>query len=459
MRKKSLFIIFIAMAFSTMAQNVTAILPFISDNTIVREYAHNVFIVFNYNTVESTVNYVDMASGVVLSADVTPAEVSDFEIYDGSVYFCGTAAGTPIAGFFNVYSVFFGSGQIDYFPLSYPIGCNDFPPDIDIITSAMKIEVMPKGSDKPHMIIIGEATCTRIPNQVNRCVIDLYYDGTDWIIAMSQAHDGILYYDDVAVTENYVVCVGHKHPSDAEYLVPFKRAIASDNIFDESNITPYGTWDLFMAGGGNDYDPATDEEFLIEHIDGDIVATVCHGYHRMSEGTILNIYDPAFSVADRCMIYDYSYRNCDLKYNPVTNGLYLLPGTASTCPESYIEYQLSGTMQSVAFASKYTDISASPISFTSLDAAPLTFQAGIGQAILTGEVGGKLYLWRHGSPGEIECYLQSDVDLDRLMTDNGNPRNVYYYGKTAVSRNSITPNILIIETTPVCTNNAKNNEK
>ena len=73
------------MAFSTMAQNVTAFLPFTSDNTIVREYAHNVFIVFNYNTVESTVNYVDMASGVVLSADVTPAEVSDFEIYDGSV--------------------------------------------------------------------------------------------------------------------------------------------------------------------------------------------------------------------------------------------------------------------------------------------------------------------------------------------------------------------------------------
>ena len=408
MRKKSLFIIFIAMAFSTMAQNATYTIPFSTKESIIREFNENVFIVYNSDGTDRTVNYVDLNSMVTLSAKLPPVDIADFEIYDGNVYFCGTAYNYPIAGLFNVVDVFFNGSPINYIILANTLSCNKFSGETDVVLSLRKIEVMPVADGKPHMVMVGEASCSRygITDSVNRCIVDLYNDGSNWISAVAQAHDGIMYYDDLTVTDNYVVCVAHKHWAEGEYLVPYHRPLPpQNNVFEQTeSIAPvlplpisYNFMvDNYMSGGGWAYYPATNEEFLIEHISGDRFATVCHGfsneYTGIREGTVLNLYNPTFSVVSRYMIPDYSTEYPELKYNDKTMSLFLLPGGSSTCPDSYIEYFLNVSTLTVWAANKYTDNTLAGSSLSSLDAAPLSFGFGYGQSCLSGDPGNMLHV-------------------------------------------------------------------
>ncbi len=83
MKKNVFFAIFIAMAFSSIAQNATYTIPFNTKESIIREYQENVFIVYNSDGVDRTVNYVDLNSLVTVSAQLPTVDISDFELYDG----------------------------------------------------------------------------------------------------------------------------------------------------------------------------------------------------------------------------------------------------------------------------------------------------------------------------------------------------------------------------------------
>jgi len=450
---------------SISSQNATFVTRLDSKESIVREFSENVFIVYNNDGTTGTINYIDLNTNIVISARVQPVDVADFEIYAGTAYFCGTAFGTPIAGLFDIVDLFFGGGQIEYILMSNSIPCYPHPNEFDRITNLRKLEVMPVGTDRPHMIMIGEAQCTypSISDSINRCIIDLYYDGSNWISAMSQAHDGIMYYDDVAVTDNYVVTAGHKHWAEGEYMVVFNRQTTGyQNIFHQTSGTlgaPSFTIPFYMAGGVSQYDPATDEEFLIEHIDGDLFATVCHGTRysgtTLYEGTVLNLYiasSSGMAVANRYMTPEHSKRYRGLKYNCKSNSLYLLPGQISTCPESYLEFVMDNAKPAVTGALQHTDLSLYSPSFTSLDASPLTLSPAIGQAILSGESNGRLHLWRHLLSGNDECHLESDLPLDNMMRDIGQTDYTIFYNVSVQPFFSITPAIELDELEIKCTN-------
>ncbi len=407
MKKNVFFAIFIAMAFSAISQNATYTIPFNTKESIIREYQENVFIVYNSDGVDRTVNYVDLNSLVTVSAQLPTVDISDFELYDGYVYFCGVAYNMPIAGLFDVVDLFFNGSPIEYITLTNTLSCNRYPGETDAVLSLRKIEVMPVPVGNPHLVMVGEANCTNIHDSINRCIVDLYYDGTNWISAVAQAHDGIMYYDDLTVTDNYVVCVGHKHWAEGEYVVPYYRpTLGVDNIFAQTEIisptvplVPYNFMvNNYLSGGVWTYSPATNEEFLIEHLGGDKFATICHGtsseYTGIREGTVLNLYAPTFTVVKRYMIPEYSTDYPELKFFKPTESLYLLPGNSSTCPDSYIEYFLDVTTLSVWAANKHTDNTLVGFSLSSLDAAPLSFGAGLGQSCLSGDPGNMLHVWR-----------------------------------------------------------------
>lgn len=437
MKKNVLFAILIAMTFSSIAQNATYTIPFDTKESIIREYQKNVFIVYNSDGVDRTVNYVDLNSLVTVTAKIPTVDITDFEIYDGSVYFCGTAYNMPIAGVFKIISVFFSGGSIEYITLTNTLPCNHTSGATDALLSLRKIEVMPVSVGNPHLVMVGEANCSYIPDSVNRCIVDLYYDGTSWKSAVAQAHDGIMYYDDLTVTDNYVVCVAHKHWAEGEYVVPYYRPIGLfNNIFEQTvfmsgTIIPYFYVNYYMSGGVWTYYPATNEEFLIEHIGGDKFATICHGtsseYTGIYEGTVLNLYDPTFSVVSRYMIPEYSTKYPELKFNDKTESLYLLPGKSSTCPGSYIEYFLNVTTLTVFAANKYTDNTLSGLSLSSLDAAPLSFGSGIGQSCLSGDPGNMLHVWRHLSSNNENCSIIDELSPFYIKPTNGGPRIPYEY--------------------------------
>lgn len=437
MKKNVFFAIFIAMAFSAISQNATYAILFNTKESIIREYQENVFIVYNSDGVDRTVNYVDLNSLVTVSVQLPTVDISDFELYDGYVYFCGVAYNMPIAGLFDVVDLFFNGSPIEYITLTNTLSCNRYPGKTDAVLSLRKIEVMPVPVGNPHLVMVGEANCTNIPDSINRCIVDLYYDGTNWISAVAQAHDGIMYYDDLTVTDNYVVCVGHKHWAEGEYVVPYYRpAPPYDNIFDETAsvygiVPPYFLVYNYLSGGVWSYCPATNEEFLIENLGGDKFATVCHGtsseYTGIREGTVLNLYDPTFSVVKRYMIPEYSTEYPELKFFNPKESLYLLPGNSSTCPDSYIEYFLDVTTLSVLAANKHTDNTLVGASLSSLDAAPMSFGAGLGQSCLSGDPGNMLHVWRHESSYNETCSHITELSPFFIKPSNGSQGIQYEY--------------------------------
>lgn len=443
-----------------MSQNATYSVLLQSTNSIVREYGSNVYIVYNINATAGSVNYVDLGSGIAVSAQVPAIDINDFEIYNGSVYFCGSAYGTPIAGMFDINSVFFGGGDIKYILFTSALVCNHYTSttEYDQVLSLRKIEVLPPISGtSTHLLMVGDASCTKLPGWINRCLVDLYFDGTNWVSAVSQAHDGIVYYDDLTITNNYVVVVGHKHGAEGEYVFRYpKPTITFPNIFARAGmgLNPF-VYPYLFAGGVYAYDLETDQELLIEHLPGDRFATLCHGFYNDSygrhEGTVLNLYNPTPAVVSRYMVSDYSSNYPCLKYSKKANSLYLLPGVGSTCPDSYIEYKLNNTYLAVTSTRRHSDVSSMSIVFTSLDATPTSLSGNVGQSILSGQIGGSLYLWRHLYNVSNRCSNSDEILLISLVPDYGSDYYRTEYSSETQTASNYQPSITILPADAICT--------
>ena len=284
-----------------------------SKKTIVREMKENAAIVYSYDGTDGRFSYVDMNAPFCYSAEIPLLEVNDFEIYNDTVYFCGKGGGVAVAGFFDINATFFlgASAQYVFMPSSIPCYIDPGTVSYENILDLKKIEVMDNPRGKPHMLMIGDATCTHSGNMVNRCIVDVYHNGTNWEIAMTQEHESILYFDDIAVTDNFVIAAGHKHPQDGEYLTIFSRPTSPFvNIFNvlfPSGAQPYP---VHSAGGMMCYTTAWDEDYLVEHITGDIFATIGHGgYYGLPNnigGTVLNLYTVTSPYA--CTVYNRLFR-------------------------------------------------------------------------------------------------------------------------------------------------------
>lgn len=455
MKKNVLFAILITITISTLAQDANYKIPLSTNASIIREYQENVYIVYSSDGVSSTVNYVDLNSLVTVTAQLPLVDISDFEIYNGTVYYCGSAYGMPVAGLFDIIGVFFGGIAINYIPLTNIIPCNHYPTETDAILSLRKLEVMPVDGVSPHILMVGDASCSKLPGCVNRCIVELYFDGFNWVSAVSEAHDGIMYYDDLTVTDNYVVCVAHKHEAEGEYVVPFDRLnlIFGNNIFEqaENMASPYIGPFIFpvnyhISGGVWSYYPATDEGFLIEHLTGDNFATICHGYsneYYNRIGTVLNIYNSLFNVVGRYMISEISTEYPELKFNNITASLYLLPGGSSSCPNSYLEYLVDVSTLSLLSVNKYTDNILTGSSLLSLDAAPLSFLAGLGQSCLSGNFGNLLHVWRHWVSGMSGCTSRIELSFEKINTLKGFSNLTYEYGVANQLPLSFIPTIIL----------------
>lgn len=422
--------------------------------TIVREMKENVAIVYSYDGTDGWFSYVDMNTPDCYSAKIPGLEVNDFEIYKDTVYFCGKGGGVAVAGYFDINATFFMGAPAQYAFMPSSIYCqidNPFPNYEDII-DLRKIVVMNNPGGQPHMLMIGEATCTHSVNLVNRCIVDVYYDGSDWEIAMTQEHESILYFDDIAVTDNYVIAAGHKHPQDGEYLTSFPRPTNPIVSIFYGCIGSSGTmpWHVYSAGGMSCYTTAWDEDHLVAHITGDIFATICHGGYSGSlpnnlGGTVLSLYNTASTVYNRGYVSDSSANYKDLRFNKYTNSLYLLPGAVnSTLHDGYIEYVFDATLSKVNHVYKHHNNPGTDEG--SLDAALYSIQPGYGQALVTSTLTSKLELWRHMP--NTGCSNMEEVDWTGMCTNSGVFDVPMIYSSQSIAFRTYLPNIehKIVET-------------
>ncbi|MBR6049434.1 MAG: hypothetical protein IKP83_04640 [Bacteroidales bacterium] len=419
--------------------------------SIVREYQENRFVVFNNGSAGPSFNLVDLNSMTAESFDMGPVDIMDFEIDNDAVYYCGVVGTQVLVGWFDIPTAFAGSSPV-YFGYLPPMTCPQYT-GTDYFTGVRKIELMatPGGL---HLLVVGEGYCTSDPTHVNRFVADVYYDGSSWQVEATQEHSGIAYYDDVAVTDNYVIPITHKNQSNGEYVFLLPRpTVAYWGLFSSISPSPISNYPVRAYAGFSCHIIDMQSEITIEHIVGDVFATAYFGKYLPSggggyyQGTILNIYDGSNVVVNRHRVAPFGLCYNDFRYNPHTNSLYLLPDPSSAAiPDEYIELFLDATYTSVTSAQRRSDLWVTD--HYSLDACVHTHP--FGQAIISGNYK-DLSLWRHDPSAEGSCSKSKEIKVDTVNCNMwGDFQMDIYYSQDAVNIGAYYPTLDTLEVNPIC---------
>lgn len=407
--------------------------------TIVREYSEEKFVLYAAGKTKSFC-LVEMSGAAIFDAPLpTRFTVNDFEILDGKVYFCGFENAYPIVGWFDVDSLFGSLSPIWYTAIPSTLNCPDFAGQLDTITKLTRITPV-NFFGNVQLLLTGEATCS-MTTTLNHCLVDVYYDGTGWMMAYHQEYMGIYYYDDIEVTTSEIVIVGHKEGTSGEYV--------------QSYSLPAGPYqDIFYAQAlgsmfskntdsynGSEYIPDMHKDILVEGIVGNKFATATYGAHfvypNLIQGTFLNIYNSVGNLASRWFIQEHCGGNRELRYNYLTNSIMLLfDSCSSTWRDGYIEFYLDNTHTNVTNVEFHKETSKG--SYSSLDACPNS--AVNGKTVLTGRSPAyNLRIWQHINKPDTECSKDIPLDVVQIPLDvNTHPQDVcFLYKPLSIKRISL----------------------
>ena len=191
--------------------------------------------------------------------------VNDFCVYNDSVYFCGTNTSTNVGvvGHFDINSVFYGTGWIDYGEISY----------LTMSTSKVlrftRMDVF-EYAGHVHWAMVGELEIPGHPITTTLC--DVYNIGIGgWIVNL---YDGMtslgdMVYTDIAATDEWVVATSKKRSSN-EYMVSVYRVVSP------FLSTPLNGMNKFLLYGDSPLD-----DILIEDI-GEDSFVLAHHYDSLS---------------------------------------------------------------------------------------------------------------------------------------------------------------------------------
>lgn len=415
------------------AQNIVAFSPQISSKqSIVREYSKQLFVVYNHagGNVQSF-NLINFSTGTCRQMPTPNLDVNDMEVVGGMAYFCGKWNGIPVAGWFDISNLFSGSGDINYINMPSPLTCPYFTAPItnETILSLDRLDVVDFGSSYSHLVMIGSAQCAGVATPT-QCIVEVYNNGANWNIAYQVEHYDIFHYDDIAITSNRVIVVGHKKYTDGEYITSFINPTINNHMFSIIQPPTYGS--SIPA-----YLPHPDSEVLIDNIPGTtFFATVCQAREYIapnvySEGTYLNIYSNYNNVVYRCRIGDYhplSYK--ELKYNAARNSFFLLmEDCATNLHNGYYEFTLNNTFTNVTSVLFHKDNTMQE--YFSID--KYTKEQAKKQSVLTGCTSQNYFvIWNHDVAAEQDCSKTYNVQMSSIATDIMSISYDYYFNTASV---------------------------
>lgn len=197
--KRMLHIVLFLLTLPIAAQeSIERIFPEYGDSPIIKQYSNDTSWIVYSNT-STYCDFLKVKDGMdtvrIIHLPNDFISVSDFEIYSGTVYFCGMKQGdVPCLGYFNITSMSSPNPTINYIDLSN-------------LKRLKKLEVL-TDSSKLHVIIVGE---TEHSGMIVDAILVYSYNG--WNLQFSPFHltgssDGYRC-DDIAVIDDYVVVSTH----------------------------------------------------------------------------------------------------------------------------------------------------------------------------------------------------------------------------------------------------------
>lgn len=207
------------------------------DTSIVREWKDKQALIYSKHPEAGNWFHLVKSTGTTVSSVKVACEVKDMEIVDDTVYYCCMEPSSMYIGYFTIPDLLS--------PVMHETLIGIAPP----MDGTMK-EMRPRRleafhvADGLHVIMLYDFKF--ISDSVKRVLVDVYrqYSVPVWRAehgAYSWDDSGNIFYgDDIAVTDNYVVLVGHKHYSSGIHARSFyKPTNSASNIFSSGSTLYY----------------------------------------------------------------------------------------------------------------------------------------------------------------------------------------------------------------------------
>ena len=385
-----------------------------SKKSIVRYWKDMLYIVYSEDGGGSSFSLVDVSTMTCTSFSSNYLGVNDFEIAGKDVYFCGNNGTNPIAGFFDIPTLFSSATGMNYMSLGgwFPSAL----PGQERITDLIKLEVQRFPPFGCHVYMIGKAEYGNPASAVqNRCIVDLFYDGS-WNYVFCQEQGSIYYYDDIVLTSTRIEVTGHKNGSSGYYNTQYAQPPNASTSFFSVSPGPIYYYD----GGGGCYANDPHRPVIATHLFGNYYAMASYsdvclsGVFPNDRGTVISIFNGSPSCMYRYFISqgyaDTAYWEFkDFRYNKDTEKLYLLQemsNPASSSLNSVIcEFDVDNLTGAIISAKAFHHPG---ITFLSLDQC--------GNFIGATAVGGTspIRLWHHTTG--VKCVESVDIPLYSMST-------------------------------------------
>lgn len=303
--------------------SVYGIPPLTSTNSLIRNYGDKADIIYNDNGVRSF-SHVNFATLIVSNAVVPNLQsVSDMEIVNDMLYFCGVYAGVPVIGRFDIGNFFWGGGSAEIIPVtgiaSGSIALN-------------KLEVYLRSRDDIHVFVTAEIS-PGAPGVDYYAVLDAMYDGTGWDIECISDPGGDYVMSDLAITRSRLMVVGERSGHRGDYFNHYKLPITpATHLSAASSVPPIEMHKNASAV----YKPLSQP--ITESLGNDEFVTACHGILNGDTGIVVILTDEMVSN-----IKYWTFPNVtgstlfrDLKYEPTNKKIFLVPDKNSSVVKDYM---------------------------------------------------------------------------------------------------------------------------
>ncbi len=214
------------------------------DTSIIREWKEGLSLIYSRQPGSGNWFHLANSLGMTVASVKVGTDVKDMEIVDDTVYYCCMEPGSMYIGYFTIPDLLS--------PVMHETLVRIDPAPFAVPTKEMRPRRLEAFhvADGLHVIMLYDNKF--ISNSVKRVLVDVY---RQYSVPVWKAEHGaynwddsgnIFYGDDIAVTDNYVVLVGHKHYSSGIHARSFyKPTNAIFNIF-SSGSTLYD----FLAYSG-----------------------------------------------------------------------------------------------------------------------------------------------------------------------------------------------------------------
>lgn len=317
----------------------------VPQKNLVRQWKDNCSI--HYMEIGSMHRFVlhDLAdsSNVIVATFPANYEVNDFEIYDSTVYFCGTIpnGGDPygIAGYIAIKDLFYHNYPYNYCIIDQMYFLDPATPTNTHITSLDRMDVF-VDAGQIHIAAVGEMAHGSGYNELRRTVCDIQYTGSWNGMALYQKED---FYkpSDITCTDHTIVASAYDDNTSysillafmkntdfpATPLYPYSIRIGDRRVGDNVLVERLG--DDNVAVSHYSHTPATGNYSVAVHLLGNIYSLPTPPYH-------ISVHHSIGSIAPGTPIRD-------LRYNMASDDMMLLfdypVATWGPSPSSILEFQ------------------------------------------------------------------------------------------------------------------------